>query len=165
MFYLIGLGNPGAQYHNNRHNAGHLFIEYLLKRLEEDKKSPLKNNGVAKKTDGYMNQSGSYVKKVVNSTRIDLAQLYIVHDDLDIPLGKFKIQFGTGPKLHNGIRSIEDHLSTNEFWRVRIGVDNRSPEQHIDGETYSLEDFRKEEEQLLQSTFEAIYIQLGRLGK
>ena len=107
-----------------------------------------------------MNTSGTVVKQVLKKhPEITTSQLYIVHDDLDIPLGKFKIQFGTGPKLHNGIRSIEDELGTNEFWRIRIGVDNRG-ENKVDGETYSLEDFTEEEHKQLQSVFENVYKQL-----
>ena len=71
--------------------------------------------------------------------------LIIVHDDLDIPFGKFHIQFGVGPQLHNGLDSIEDHLKTKDFLRIRIGVDNRNSEQKIPGETYVLNDFTKEE--------------------
>ena len=111
-----------------------------------------------------MNVSGKFVKKHVPSSM--LQALHIVHDDLDIPLGKFKIQFGTGPKLHNGILSIEEELETNEFWRIRIGVDGRpstSSGQFVtrtDGETYSLQDFTSEEQQQLQPVFENIYKQL-----
>ncbi len=149
MKVLIGLGNPGFQYQKNRHNVGHMFIDFLKTQNVELR---------TLKTDCFMNVSGKFVKK--NVPRSILQDLYIVHDDLDIPFGKFKIQFGTGPKLHNGIRSIEDELGTNEFWRVRIGVDARSPENWIDGETYSLEDFTDEQHQQLQSVFENVYKQL-----
>lgn len=149
MKVLIGLGNPGFQYQKNRHNVGHMFIDYLRTKNLELR---------TMKTDCFMNVSGAFVKKNVPSSKFQA--LYVVHDDLDIPFGKFKIQFGTGPKLHNGIRSVEDELGTNEFWRIRIGVDARSPEKWTDGETYSLEDFTDEQHQQLQSIFENIYKQL-----
>ena len=104
-----------------------------------------------------MNVSGKFVKQ--HALRSTLQDLYIVHDDLDIPLGKCKVQFGTGPKLHNGILSIEEELGTNDFWRVRIGVDNRG-ENKIDGEAYSLQDFTDEELKQLQPVFEKIYKQI-----
>ena len=149
MKVFIGLGNPGFQYQKNRHNVGHMFIDYL-----KTKNLDLR----IMKTDCFMNVSGKFVKKHVSSSM--LQALYVAHDDLDIPFGKFKIQFGTGPKLHNGIRSIEDELRTNEFWRIRIGVDARSPENWTDGETYSLQDFTDEQHQQLQSLFENVYKQL-----
>ena len=91
-----------------------------------------------------MNESGIFVKKL----KVKPENLYVVHDDLDIPLGKFHIQFGVGPQLHNGLESIEQHLNTKDFWRIRIGVDNRkSP---ADGETYVLNDFTNEEKSLLE---------------
>lgn len=153
MKLFIGLGNPGVKYQGNRHNAGHMFIDWL--RSHDSRLTTLK-------TDTFMNQSGEYVKK--HTKKETLEKLYIVHDDLDIPLGKFKIQFGTGPKLHNGIRSIEESLGTEDFWRVRIGVDarpsNSGDSYRIDGETYSLQDFTPEEQQQLQTVFETIYKQL-----
>lgn len=149
MKIFIGLGNPGFKYLKNRHNVGHMFIDFL-----KTKNAKLRTM----KTDCFMNVSGKFVKKHVSSSMQQA--LYIAHDDLDIPFGKFKIQFGTGPKLHNGIRSIEDELGTSEFWRIRIGVDARSPENWTDGETYSLQDFTDEQHQQLQSIFENIYKQL-----
>ncbi len=153
MKVFVGLGNPGDKYKNNRHNVGHMFVDFCIKRLTSSRVNEFKYL----KTDCFMNVSGKFVKQHV--LRFKLQDLYVVHDDLDIPLGKFKIQFGTGPKLHNGILSIEEELETNEFWRVRIGVDNRV-ESKIDGETYSLQDFTDEELKQLQTVFENIYKQL-----
>ncbi len=157
MKILIGLGNPGPKYQNNRHNAGHMFIDFL-----RNKNSELKTI----KTDCFMNVSGAFVKKQVKS--YTLQDLYVVHDDLDIPLGKCKIQFGTGPKLHNGILSVEEELGTSEFWRIRIGVDNRvenlpaGRQGKIDGETYSLQDFTEDEHKQLHTVFEKIYKQIAQ---
>lgn len=81
--------------------------------------------------------------------------LIVVHDDLDIRLGEFKISFGKGPKLHNGISSIESSLRFKDFWRVRIGVDNRT-ERLVSGEEYVLQRFLSEEEQTLQGLFPRI---------
>lgn len=158
MKILIGLGNPGPKYQNNRHNAGHMFIDFL-----RNKNSELKTI----KTDCFMNVSGAFVKKQVSHSASSgqasstLQDLYVVHDDLDIPLGKCKIQFGTGPKLHNGILSVEEELGTSEFWRIRIGVDNRI-ENNIDGETYSLQDFTEDEHKQLHTVFEKIYKQIAQ---
>ena len=92
-----------------------------------------------------MNSSGVAVKKFINKHKLDLDNLYVVHDDLDLKLGEYKIQFGKGPKIHNGVSSVERELGTSEFWRVRIGADNRDPERRVKGEDYVLQDFSKEE--------------------
>ena len=109
------------------------------------------------KPQGYMNNSGFSVKKVLDKHQnIKLGNLYIVHDDLDIPLGKFKIDKGTGPKLHNGIKSIEEALKTKDFWRIRIGVDARKSDSWIDGEEYVLSDFTNEEKTIVNNIFQEI---------
>ena len=77
----------------------------------------------------------------MNHKSLIMNHLIIIHDDLDIPLGKFKIQFGKGPRLHNGVLSVEQALGTKEFWRIRIGIDNRLKNTDS-GEDYVLEKFR-----------------------
>jgi len=149
---IIGLGNPGKKYENNRHNVGKMFIDYITQM------SNVKcQNGNLKlktfKTNCFMNESGKEVAKILKTlhvTRYMLNDLFIVHDDLDIPLGKFRVDFGRGPKLHKGIKSIEETLKTKNFWRIRIGVDNRQKTGFIDGETYVLQDFLPQERQVLE---------------
>lgn len=137
---LVGLGNPGKKYQNNRHNIGHLFIDYLAS-LESLRINDLKFI----KTDCFMNQSGLFFKNTLHVTHSNLKNLIVIHDDLDIPLGKFHIQKGVGPQLHNGLKSIEENLKSKDFWRIRIGVDARIPERWVDGESYVLQDFFIEE--------------------
>jgi len=149
MKLIIGLGNLGEKYKNNRHNVGHIAVDVLLKKN-------LPKHFVVKKSDVMMNDSGSFVKKLVEQYRLNLSDLWVIHDDLDIPLGSFKIQKGKGPKLHNGILSIERQLGSDEFWRVRIGVDNRSPEDRTPGEQYVLQDFGQKESEILDKVIEEI---------
>ncbi|HEX7542506.1 MAG TPA: aminoacyl-tRNA hydrolase [Patescibacteria group bacterium] len=169
MILIVGLGNPGKKYENNRHNVGYMFIDYLVDKLTGLRVNELK----IVKTDCFMNQSGKFVKKLVsklaNSQTRQINNLIIIHDDLDIPLGKFHIQFGVGPQLHNGLESIENHLKTKDFYRIRIGVDNREqinetrPERsrRIPGETYTLQNFFPEEKKLLETEiFPKIFSQL-----
>jgi len=161
---IIGLGNPGKKYINNRHNVGYMFVDYLINQLTNSRINGLR----IFKTDCFMNESGLFVKKLVSKFVIRnslINNLLIIHDDLDIPLGKFHIQFGVGPQLHNGLESIEHHLKTKDFWRMRIGVDNRQPKKNylshgrdidnkqkwIDGETYTLQNFLSQEKKLLES--------------
>lgn len=162
MKLIVGLGNPGDKYKNNRHNAGHMFIDYLINELPN---SAYKSG--AMKTDCFMNVSGDFVKKIIHTSNFTIDDLIIVHDDLDIPLGKFRIHKGTGPQLHNGIKSIENRLGTKEFWRVRIGIENRQPaggsENKMSGETYVLQDFKEEEIEIINKLFPVIFERLKEL--
>lgn len=105
---VIGLGNPDKQYDKTYHNVGHLFVDYI--------------SGDAQKTDVYMNESGKYVKKAIKKSGIKSEELLIAHDDSDLEIGKYKIDFGRGAAGHHGIESIQQNLKTNDFWRLRIGI-------------------------------------------
>jgi PTH1 family peptidyl-tRNA hydrolase len=174
MKLIVGLGNPGEEYKNNRHNVGFMFVDYLLKnqRLRiKDQNDNLKfknnkyllsniyslsHNVILAKPQTFMNKSGDAVKKLTTTYSLSPSDLIIIHDDLDIPLGKFHIQKSVGPKLHNGIESIEKILKTKDFLRVRIGVDNRLPEKRINGETYVLQNFLEKEKTIINQTFPEI---------
>lgn len=181
MICIVGLGNPGEKYQNNRHNVGQMFVDYLFSeftslRVGEFKLDKYSNSKLSKlvinnkqivlaKPMTFMNKSGEAVSKLILNFKFQISNLVVVHDDLDIPLGKFKIQKGTGPQLHNGIESIENHLKTKDFWRIRIGVDNRgttSPERakRVEGETYVLENFTDEETKIIHLLFPEIYKRL-----
>jgi len=138
MNLIVGLGNPGNQYINNRHNVGHMFADYL-------KTLRLPDNIRVIKTNTFMNNSGEFVIKYYIHSSLIIPNLWVLYDDLDIPLGSFKIQKGKGPKLHKGIISIDEKLGDDSYWHVRIGVDNRPKDQKISGEEYVLDDFTKDE--------------------
>ncbi|MFI5241192.1 MAG: aminoacyl-tRNA hydrolase [Microgenomates group bacterium] len=149
MKLIIGLGNPGEKYVNTRHNVGF----FLCDSLEESKTG---SSFVIKKSDSFMNDSGGFVQKMLNKYKVKPEDLYIVHDDLDIKLGDYKIQFGKGPKVHNGINSVEEKISTNNFWRVRIGVDNRDLDNRTPGEEYVLQDFTPQEVETVNGVLKEI---------
>ncbi len=149
MKLIVGLGNPGKEYERTRHNVGAIFVDYL-------KKKEIPQGIIAAKTDTFMNDSGLSVRKMVDYYKLELDKLCVVHDDLDIPLGSYKIQKGKGPKLHNGILSIENELSSTDFWRIRVGVDARDNDNRIPGEKYVLEKFSEEELKILQGLFPQI---------
>lgn len=164
MKLIVGLGNPGYKYKNNRHNVGFLFVEYFVnneQEFREDKYSESQTVKLMKENEEiliakpmtFMNKSGVAVKKLFVNNKLRPENLIVVHDDLDIPLGKFHIQVGVGPQLHNGLESIEAILKTKEFVRVRIGVDARPARAEnvyrVDGETYVLEDFTDDEKNIL----------------
>lgn len=138
MKLLVGLGNPEAKYQKTRHNVGVMIIDKL--------KGELKREFVLKKSSVFMNSSGIFIKKLISDYSLkDLDNLYVIHDDLDIKLGEYKIQFGKGPKDHNGIISIENELKTKDFWRIRVGIENRESQNKIKGELYTLENFLPQE--------------------
>jgi PTH1 family peptidyl-tRNA hydrolase len=168
MKIIVGLGNPGRKYENNRHNVGFQFVDYLsyelgVKSYKDVPPNPyhLTPNLILFKPQTFMNLSGLAVRKLIADYRLPITDLTVVHDDLDIPLGKFHIDFACGPKLHNGIESIEKELKNKNFWRVRIGVDNRQLTGAVDGETYVLQNFRPEEKTIINSLFPRIFIILN----
>ncbi|MBI4973270.1 aminoacyl-tRNA hydrolase [Candidatus Roizmanbacteria bacterium] len=152
MKLIIGLGNPDTKYQNNRHNVGHMFVDFMIKELTGSRVNGL----LLAKTATYMNLSGKSVQALMQKHHAKLEDLIIVHDDLDIPLSKFRIVKGYGPKLHNGIDSIEEKLGTKDFLRVRIGVDNRTPENRIPGIEYVLRDFEEREGKMVLDIFPQI---------
>lgn len=163
MKLIIGLGNPGKEYENTRHNVGHMVID-ALKKISLAKPDPaLQGKYKALKPDVFMNDSGSFVAKTIKNLKLKIENLYIVHDDLDIPLGKFKIQFGRGPKDHNGIKSVNESLGTEDYWRVRVGIDNRPLDNKPMGEVYTLENFTEEEMIVLNGVIKEIASKLSNI--
>lgn len=157
---ILGLGNPGVEFTNTRHNAGISFVDFFSQTLESAYGWRREKNKMVFKTDEFvliktfntfMNESGNLV---TNSYLLAPNSLYVVHDDLDIKLGEYKVQKGVGPKVHNGVESVENALKTKDFWRIRIGVDNRTTP--IPGEEYVLQRFSSEEKVILENTFDAI---------
>lgn len=146
MKLVIGLGNPGEKYRDNRHNVGYMAIDKL--------KTLNSKQILIFKSTNFMNNSGEFVEKLVDQYRLDLSNLWVICDDLDIPLGSYKIQFGKGPKVHNGLNGIYEKLGSQDFWHIRIGVDNRDPEDRISGEDYVLQDFNDEERRILDRVIE-----------
>ena len=131
---VVGLGNPGAQYARTRHNVGAEVVERLAARHGEKLKPGKERALVAEaRIDGrrvalafpqtYMNDSGLSVAPLVRRFGIeDFERLVIVHDELDLPVGRMKVKVGGGLAGHNGLRSIKAHLHTDAFVRIRIGV-------------------------------------------
>jgi PTH1 family peptidyl-tRNA hydrolase len=130
----VGLGNPGSEYANTRHNAGAATVELLASRYGERLKRSKERALVAEARVGdlrlalafpltYMNDSGLAVAPLVRRFGItDLDRLVIVHDELDLPLGIIRVKAGGGLAGHNGLRSIKAHLHSDAFTRVRIGI-------------------------------------------
>ena len=144
-FVVVGLGNPGKQYANTLHNVGPLAVELLASRTGASLKAGKDRALVAEcrindrpvvlvVPTTYMNDSGAAVSAVVRRFKLtDMARLVIVHDELDLEPGSVRVKVGGGLAGHNGLRSINQHLKTTDFVRVRIGVGKpRSKEQGAD---------------------------------
>lgn len=157
MKLIIGLGNPGADYSDTRHNVGHIIIDELQR---------MKIPGVVlKKTDVFMNQSGEFVARQLKKYKTEPENLYIIHDDLDIPFGQSKIQFGKGPRDHNGVKSVDEALGTDQYWHVRVGIDNRPADFRPMGEEYVLQNFSDEETKTLPEFIKNVCKKLETLLK
>ncbi len=149
MKLIIGLGNPGKTYEKTRHNAGAMLVAYLKDSFEggEYKLFTLKT---------FMNDSGVEVRELMHYYKLSPQDIIIAHDDLDIPLGSFKIQHAKGPHGHNGILSVEQELKSDDFLRIRIGIENRDSENKIAGVEYTLQNFTPEERTVLEAVFKEI---------
>ncbi len=134
MRLIIGLGNPEKEFAHTRHNAGFLMIDKIINneqltinrtpKLYSDiaKGTINKKRVVLAKPQTYMNNSGVAVQALLAFYKLKPENLIVIHDDKDIPLGKTRIQTNRGPAGHNGIKSIIEHLGTQNFTRIRVGV-------------------------------------------
>jgi len=156
MKLIIGLGNPRDEYVGTRHNAGFLVADAL-------QKSSLPGGITVKKSNVFMNDSGSFVRDLTDKYNLDPSDLYIIHDDLDIKLGEFKIQKGHGPKDHNGLNDIYQKLGSDDFWHVRVGIDNRPLDGKPLGIEYVLQNFTDEERVILNGVVKKICKEINHL--
>jgi len=132
--FIVGLGNPGKEYLNSRHNIGFLLLnnlsekygsKFTLKNKLKSWYSELKINNFTYKLflpNTFMNSSGDAVKAIVDWYKIDLNQLYIIVDDLDLPIGKIRFRKKGSSGGHNGLKSIIEKLKTQNFNRIRVGI-------------------------------------------
>ncbi len=135
MKLIVGLGNPGKEYSETRHNIGYLFVDEIVKYYNQqfklDKKLRSESVRIKIADEDYiflkpitfMNLSGEAVVLAMKYYNIDIDNIIIVHDDLDLPVGKIRIRPQGGSGGHNGIKSIIQHLKTQDFKRIRIGID------------------------------------------
>jgi PTH1 family peptidyl-tRNA hydrolase len=147
---LIGLGNPGRDYKENRHNVGFMLIDRLAVRLDAyNMKVQSKAIVIASQYEGhrlilakpqtYMNLAGISVQGLLHFYKLPLINLLVAHDDLDLPFGTLRIRPGGGPGGQNGVGDIIDRIGTQDFARLRIGI-NRPPGR-MDPAHYVLQDF------------------------
>ncbi len=136
MDLIVGLGNPGGKYKASRHNVGFFVVQALKKKLDFPAftvrkkfkaKISKKDNLILAKPQTYMNNSGQSVAALVNFYKLKPENLWVIHDDIDISSGKFKIQKNISSAGHKGVQSIIDSLGTHAFHRLRIGIKPETP--------------------------------------
>jgi PTH1 family peptidyl-tRNA hydrolase len=150
---VVGLGNPGAEYSETRHNAGFWFCERLARELGTsfNKESRFKGWAANAREANlwllmpatFMNNSGQSVRALAQFYRIEPAQMLVVHDELDLPPGQMRLKFGGGLGGHNGLKDITSHFSTQDYWRLRIGIGHPGDRNEV--VNYVLKPARKEE--------------------
>ena len=119
MKLVVGLGNPGKEYENTRHNTGRILVGMIGKKFEGQKIKFIT-------PDTFMNNSGKAVAPLVKSKK-DLKDLIVIYDDIDLPLGRMKISFNRSSGGHNGLASVIKHVKSEEFVRIRIGICPETP--------------------------------------
>ncbi len=157
-YLLIGLGNPGREYINTRHNIGFMLIDRLTIRLNA-RGMKMQSNAIVitaqyeerklilAKPQTYMNLSGQSVQGLAHFYKVPLENLLVAHDDLDIPFGTIRIRPGGGPGGQRGMASTIEKLGTKEFPRLRLGIGR--PPGRMDPKAYVLQDFSKEDMKIL----------------
>ena len=166
MKLIIGLGNPGRIYAHNRHNIGFMCLNHFAKTqgIHFDKKQGLARTGVGEaagseltvaRPQTHMNLSGQSVSRLVKKFKISLDDLIVIHDDLDLPLGKIRITQGSSSGGHKGVDSIITHLGSPDFLRIRVGigrppiVESSAKDKEAEIIGYVLSDFTSEEKKTM----------------
>lgn len=148
MKLVVGLGNPGKEYENTRHNTGRILVGLIEKKWDGPKVKFVT-------PDTFMNNSGKEVIKYVKSKK-DLKDLIVIYDDIDLPLGKIKISFNRSAGGHNGLHSVIKALKSEEFTRIRVGVSPTTPAGKIKKPNsaktvyYLLGEFKKPELEIIK---------------
>lgn len=158
MKLIVGLGNPGKEYINTRHNIGFNLLDYICDfDFVSEKFNALYKiinvdgeNVILIKPLTYMNLSGEAVIKFVNFYKIDINDILVIQDDLDMDLGKVKFVFNSSSGGHNGIKSIESKLNTKRYLRLKIGISN---DKLLDTKDYVLAKFNEEEKNIINNTY------------
>ena len=159
-FLIIGLGNPGREYRDNRHNSGFMLIDWLIVRLNA-RGMKLQSKAIVTdavysehkiilaKPQTYMNLSGQSAQGLIHFYKMELSNVLIAHDDLDLPFGTIRMRPGGGPGGQKGLASTLEHLGTEDIPRLRLGIGR--PPGRMDAVDYVLQNFSKDELKELSS--------------
>ena len=168
---IVGLGNPGATYEDNRHNVGFWFVDALARELKlsllpQGKfHSHIGRHGDLwlQKPTTFMNRSGLAVVALAGFYKILPDEILVVHDDLDLEVGAIRIKQGGGNGGHNGLKDIQAHLSVPDFWRLRIGIGH--PGDRAEVINHVLKAPRKEEQELIDRALERCLLAWPKLAE
>ena len=171
MLTLYCLGNPTLKHKQNRHNAGLLLGDYLVKKLNLNLKKfkhyKLSNTFQIHGTqcqialsENYMNESGNGVLSLKTTKLSKSDELFVLYDELDLSLGEIKIKYSGGNAGHNGLRSISSKIGDN-YWKLRIGVDHPGDKELVT--RHVLGNFKENEKKILNNLFELIYLNLSQI--
>lgn len=181
MKLIVGLGNPGKKYQETRHNLGLRVIDRMIREIPVSPRVYRKllaftfhwraQEAILAKPTTYMNESGQAVKKLLSYFKIAVPDLWVIHDDVDLPLGKIKIQVGRGAAGHHGAESVIKEIKSQNFVRFRLGIGRPGEEsvsQQSDKqiEKFVLSKFKKQEEaaaeEMIERTAELIVLALKK---
>ncbi len=162
MKLIVGLGNPGREYEKTRHNVGFMLLDLFAQRhhleFTKSKMSGLYAEGyigdekvILLKPQKYMNLSGEVVVDIMKFYKIPVSDLLVISDDLDLPIGRYKLKQKGSCGGHNGLRNIELHLGTQEYKRLKIGI---SHDKNMDTADYVLGKFSVEDQKVLKEEFQ-----------
>ena len=163
MKLIVGLGNKGNEYNNTRHNVGFMVVDNYINKNNLTLKSKLDGlyaetiiNGekvIFLKPQNYINLSGDVINKYIKYFKIDIKDILVIHDDMDLEIGTFKIRYKGGSDGHNGLKNIESNLKTNEYKRIKIGISKNN----IDKVDYVLGKFSSTELSKLNKVIDITY--------
>lgn len=162
MKLVFGLGNPGSEYANTRHNIGFIMLDDYIGEYKWSKKF----NGlyIEKNINGekyvfvkplsFMNLSGGVVSSFVNYYKVSYKDIIVIHDDLDLPVGKIRIKVNSSAGGHNGVKDIIKSLNTQEFMRIKVGISNN---KNIDTKDYVLGNFSKSDLKIIKDIEKEVF--------
>ena len=162
MKLIFGLGNPGSEYANTRHNIGFIMLDDYIGEYKWSKKF----NGlyIEKNINGekyifvkplsFMNLSGGVVSSFVNYYKVSYKDIIVIHDDLDLPVGKIRIKVNSSAGGHNGVKDIIKSLNTQEFMRIKVGISNN---KNIDTKDYVLGNFSKSDLKVIKDIEKEVF--------
>jgi len=164
MFLIVGLGNPGKKYQNTRHNAGFMAIDVLAseqnllwqKSRKFSAELALKNNQfILVKPQTFMNNSGQAVKAIADYYKIKTENIWVVCDDIDLPLGKIRVRRKGTSGGHNGLESILGNLKSKNFSRIKVGIQTENL-LNISAEKFVLANFRQKEQVIVSDQIKKV---------
>ena len=172
---VVGLGNPGPEYAETRHNAGFWFCERLARELGASFSRESRYHGLVAKLriagadlwllmpQTFMNRSGQSVQALARFFRVAPAEMLVVHDELDLPPGQMRLKFGGGLGGHNGLKDITSHLGTQDYWRLRIGIGHPGDRDLVTD--YVLKRARREEQDEIDAALDRALLAWPLLSK